>query len=346
MTDSAAPKPSKLASFFKYLGLSVLFCAILWGMLVGLGHILQPKGNSKDDGLIESRAYGFLAEPDDSLDAVFLGDSLASTGFSPMRIWGDAGVASFVCSVNVEQVSYAYTMLRDVFKTQKPQVVFLETEMLYNPFSVGKVFKQFVKDQFTVAEYHHRWKELTLEDFTGQVKYDKVSNLKGSNPKALCEPADTSCYMLPSDEVELPGKLNLVFLRALADLCEENGAQFVLVATPHTRDWNYARHNGCAQIAQDLGIDFIDMNTEPIASEVGIDWSHDARDAGIHLNYHGMNKVSDWMASYLSETLGLPDHRGDQAYARWGKCLEEYEEYMAKVAKDPEKYDIPGVHMY
>ena len=219
MTDSAAPKPSKLASFFKYLGLSVLFCAILWGMLVGLGHILQPKGNSKDDGLIESRAYGFLAEPDDSLDAVFLGDSLASTGFSPMRIWGDAGVASFVCSVNGEQVSYAYTMLRDVFKTQKPQVVFLETEMLYNPFSVGKVFKQLVKDQFTVAEYHHRWKELTLEDFTGQVKYDKVSNLKGSNPKALCEPADTSCYMLPSDEVELPGKLNLVFLRALADLC-------------------------------------------------------------------------------------------------------------------------------
>ena len=107
MTDSAAPKPSKLASFFKYLGLSVLFCAILWGMLVGLGHILQPKGNSKDDGLIESRAYGFLAEPDDSLDAVFLGDSLASTGFSPMRIWGDAGVASFVCSVNGEQVSYA-----------------------------------------------------------------------------------------------------------------------------------------------------------------------------------------------------------------------------------------------
>ena len=52
MTDSAASKPSKLASFFKYLGLSVLFCAILWGMLVGLGHILQPKGNSKDDGLI------------------------------------------------------------------------------------------------------------------------------------------------------------------------------------------------------------------------------------------------------------------------------------------------------
>ena len=59
-----------------------------------------------------------------------------------------------------------------------------------------------------------------------------------------------------------------------------------------------------------------------------------------------MNKVSDWMASYLSQTLGLPDHRDDGAYARWNKCLAEYEEYMAKVAKDPEKYDIPGVHMY
>ncbi len=346
MTDSATPKRPRLARFFKYAGLSLLFCAILWGMLVGLGHILQPKDNPQDDGLPESRAYGFRAEPDNTLDAVFLGDSLASTAFSPMRIWSDTGVTSFVCSVNGEQVSYAYIMLRDFFKTQKPRVVFLETEMLYNDFDVWKAVKQLVKDQLAVVEYHHRWKELTLEDFFGQVKYDKVSNLKGSNPKALCEPADTSSYMLPSSDISMPGTLNMTVLRGLVDLCKENGAQFVLVATPHTRDWDCARHNGCAQIAQNLGIEFIDMNTEPIASEIDIDWSQDTRDVGVHLNYRGMNKVSDWMASYLSQSLGLPDHRGDGAYEQWDECLTEYEGYMAKVARDPEKYDVPGVHMY
>ena len=346
-TPQPAPKaPSKLALFGKYLGLSILFCAILWGMLFLMGQVLQPKGNSKEAGQLESRAYGFLAEPQDSIDVLFLGDSLASTAFSPMRIWDESGVTSFVCSANGEQVSYAITLLNDFFKTQSPQVVFLEAEMLYSWVDVGKMFKQFVKDQLTVIEYHHRWKELTLEDFTGQVRYDDVSELKGYNPKAYSEPADTSAYMLPDDSVALPDDINLDILYALVQTCRENGTRFILVATPQTRDWNYARHNGCVQIAEELGIEFIDMNIDPIASEVGIDWSRDSRDAGIHLNLRGTKKVSTWMAGYLTRTLGLEGHEGDPAYAAWEEAVPRYRKHMKDVEEHPEKHDIAGSHMY
>ncbi len=344
MTENT--KPSKLKTFLKYAGLTVAFCAILLAIFYALGRVVMPKDNTAQAGVVESRAYGFVAEPENTLDAVFLGDSLASTSFFPMRMWEDAGITSYVCSVNGEQISYALTLLGDFFNYQKPKVVFLETQMLYNPFEVGKAFKQFLKDTFPLLEYHHRWKELTLDDILLRQRSDQVSSLKGANPKALTQAADTSTYMTPSDEVETPGELNMVVLRMLVKMCEENGAQLVLVSTPQVRDWNYARHNGCTQIAEELGITFIDMNTDPVSSEVGIDWSTDARDGGVHLNWRGGNKVSDWIAAKLRDDYDLPDHRGDGAYAQWDTCLTEYNDYIAKAAKDPEKYDVPGQHMY
>ena len=66
----------------------------------------------------------------------------------------------------------------------------------------------------------------------------------------------------------------------------------------------------------------------------------------MHLNYRGAKKVSDWMATLLSETYGLTDHRNDEAYAQWDECLTEYNKFLAKMKKDPKKYDIPGKHMY
>ena len=346
MTETTQPKPSRLRGFFKYLGLSVLFCAILLGIFWVAGRVLVPKDNTEQAGMVEARAYGFLAEPDNTLDAVFLGDSLASTSFLPMRMWEDAGITSYVCSVNGEQISYALTMLGDFLSHQSPKVVFLETQMLYNPFDIGKAAKQLLKDAFPIFEYHHRWKSLTLNDFLLKDGNGKVSNMKGANPKALTEPADTSSYMTPSDEVESPGDLNVLVLKMLIKMCQDRGTEFVLVSTPQVRDWNYARHNGCTQLAQELGIDFIDMNVDPASSEVGIDWTTDARDAGVHLNYRGAKKVSDWMATLLSETYGLTDHRNDEACAQWDECLTEYNKFLAKMKKDPKKYDIPGKHMY
>jgi hypothetical protein len=339
-------KPSRLRGFLKYTGLTVLFCAILLALFTAVGSVLMPR-NSTEAGRTESRAYGFVSEPENTIDVLFMGDSLASTAFFPMRIWSNSGITSYVCSGNGEQISYALGMLGTFLDCQSPKVVFLETQMLYNKFDAGLAVKQVVKDFLPIIEYHQRWKQLTLDDLLGTDDgSDHVSCLKGSNPKALYQAADTSNYMTASDEVERPGTLNVMVLKMLVQMCEEKGVKFVLVSTPQVQDWSYARHNGCAQVAEELGIDFIDMNTDPVSSEVGIDWSLDSRDAGMHLNYRGADKVSDWMASYLSQNYGLADHRSDESYSQWNDCLEQYTEYMAKVAKDPEEYDVPGKHMY
>ena len=50
--------------------------------------------------------------------------------------------------------------------------------------------------------------------------------------------------------------------------------------------------------------------------EIGIDFSTDFADSG-HLNVHGAEKVSVYLADYMTAHFDLPDHRGDAAYSSW-----------------------------
>ena len=42
---------------------------------------------------------------------------------------------------------------------------------------------------------------------------------------------------------------------------EENGAQLMLVSTPSLKNWNSERHNTVAELAEEFGLEYIDMNT-------------------------------------------------------------------------------------
>lgn len=81
-----------------------------------------------------------------------------------------------------------------------------------------------------------------------------------------------------------------------------------------------ARHNRTEQLASELGLDYVDLNVGK--SRVDIDWSADTYDAGDHLNVSGARKVTAAVGGLLSGRYGMPDHRGDDAYASWDEAYE------------------------
>ena len=83
-----------------------------------------------------------------------------------------------------------------------------------------------------------------------------------------------------------------------------------------------ARHNSIERFAKEIGVDYIDMNTMP--SEVPIDWEHDTRDMGDHLNIYGAEKATAYLGSYLEDTGLLTDHRDDPAYSGWNESLASF----------------------
>ena len=116
----------------------------------------------------------------------------------------------------------------------------------------------------------------------------------------------------------------------IQELCEEHGAKLLLLSTPSTVNWNYQRHNGIQELADELGLEYIDLNTR--TQEVPIDWSKDTFDRGDHLNHTGTVKVSQFLAKYMEGTQMFSDRRGDSKYASWNTLLQDYEAEVAKAS--------------
>lgn len=108
----------------------------------------------------------------------------------------------------------------------------------------------------------------------------------------------------------------------MVNFCKQNSAEFLLVSTPSTVNWDSKRHNGMAKFAEELGINYIDMNTGD--SKVDIDWNKDTRDAGDHLNYSGAVKVTKALGEYIDKNYDLPDNRNNPEYVKWNESLTRY----------------------
>lgn len=294
-------------------------------LLVLLSALFVPKNNSEEAGMLDAAANGVLGEPANTIDAVILGDSEVYNAISPMRMWGQEGITSYVCSTNVQNLPYALTLLKRATQAQTPRIVVLDTNEVYNELSLNDVAKRTLQDFLPVLEYHDRWKSLTLRDFDPRVEYTWTDPLKGFVINTDIDPVGAEAlagYMAPTDEAEQISRLNAYYLGQVIDYCRSIGAEPVLVSTPSTKNWSMAKHNAIAAYAEEADVDYIDLNTG--ADKVDIDWQIDTRDKGDHMNLFGATKVSDKLAARFALDYGLEDHRGDADYGAWDEALELY----------------------
>ena len=313
----------------KLIGCLAVLFAIIGIVLVALSALFTPKDNTEEAGMYDARAHGILGEPADSIDVVFVGDSEVYNGYSPLRMWEQYGFTTYLCSTNAQKLPYANTILHRATSKQHPAIVLIETNEIYNEIGANDIAKRMLQDTLPVFEYHDRWKTLRLEDFYEPVSYTWTSDTKGYELNKDSTPAEEGLGMEDNGKPGEVGRLNRICLEWMLDYVRSIGAVPVLVSTPSIVNWNSERHDAIAALAQEEGVDYIDLNFEP--TKVDIDWQADTRDRGDHLNFHGATKASDALGRYLSETYDLPDHRGDPAYASWDECLREYIEAAANL---------------
>ena len=73
-----------------------------------------------------------------------------------------------------------------------------------------------------------------------------------------------------------------------------------------------------ARICAENGVPVLDYNT-PGGRDIGFDYATDLADHA-HVNTAGAQKISTDLAAYLAEHYGMPDKRGDAAYAAWDEA--------------------------
>ena len=298
---------------------AALFLLLLSLLLATVSFIFSPKNDLKDFGMRDSAANAILGEKENTIDVLVLGDSEAYSSISPMDIWREYGITSYVCATSGQYLYYSDTLLQRAFKTQSPKVVIMETDAIYRKFSISNSVSQKIKNIFSIFEYHDRWKTLRPHDFFSPVEYTWTDDYKGYYYNTHISASKKTDHMSKTDDVAQIPELNKLYLRKMASFCEKNGAAFILVSTPSTVNWNYARHNGIAEIAEELGVEYLDLNL--MNDRINIDWSRDTRDKGDHLNHYGATKVTSFLGSYISGRYDLPDRRGDPVFLKWDEAF-------------------------
>lgn len=306
---------------------SVSFVLILTVILILLSRLFSPKNNSVEAGMHNRGASGILAEPDNTIDYIVLGNSEGYSSISPMEIWNEYGYTGYVCCSPEQSLPLSVRIIGEATKHQKPKIVMLEASSIHITSDLSDASDQALNYVLKVFQYHDRWKNLKKEDFLSKPKYDTVNCMKGyefSDVVAGCEEE----YSEKSDEstpTAIP-KSNQMYLKMINKICKNNGAKFVIVSIPTFKYWKYETHEAIQNFCDKNGIEYYDMNM--IKDEVAIDWEKDTCDEGEHLNYSGAKKTTKHVGKHLNKEGTLQNHKGDEKYKHWDK---QYEEYKSRV---------------
>lgn len=302
----------------RILGAATLIVGFLILLAVS-SYLLIPKDNTAAAGMEEASANGILGEKANTIDVIVLGDSESFAAISPMQIWESTGYTSYVCGTSSQKLTYSTTMLKRALQKQKPKIVILETLAIYRKITLGDIALNELSNVFPVFRYHDRWKSVKPNDFGKTISATWTNPNKGFMINKTIKPCESRDYMAYKGVTSEAATANFFYLNRIKKICDENGAELILLSTPSPVNWNDARHRGTQALAEKLGCSFIDLNL--MNDQVKIDWSQDTRDAGDHLNNSGATKVTSFLSDYLSGRGILSDHRGDQNYAHWDQGL-------------------------
>lgn len=286
-----------------------------------------------------SNAYSFTSEPDNTIQVAGIGNSDLYSAFSPTVLWDDYGYTSTIIAAPRLTVANAYELLKQLFKTQSPQVLFIEVDMLYKdvPNKSKKAFEEYkkstaqlqfnkfinnfdsnrfqttIENHFTIFLFHDRWKgknvKKTGDNSHGYYFSKDIVSLKSAN------------HMKNTDDKEGIVQENLDLLDDMVTMCKEKGVEVVFLEMPSVTSWSMERHNAVQELADSYNFDFIDCNL--LMDNIEINIKNDFRDKGNHLNYYGAKKITKYVGNYLSK-YSLENRAQNPNYSFWNESSTEF----------------------
>lgn len=342
----------------KWVAAVAVLVAALLVILFLLQRLFMPKYMSDipEGALVEE----YYQETTDH-DVIFVGDCEVYENFSPITLWEEYGITSYIRGSAQQLAWQSYYLLEDTLRYEKPEVVVFNVLALkydepqseaYNRMSIdgmkmssskiGAIKASMTEEEhmldyiFPILRYHSRWSDLSWEDVEYMFHKDKVSHngyymrVDVRPAEGFPEPDKLADYTLGSNAMS--------YLDKMRTLCEENDIEFVLVKSPSLfPHWYDEWDEQIVDYAERYDLDY--FNYEKLAEEVGIDYDTDTYDGGLHLNLAGAEKLSAYFGAYLKENYDLEDHREDPGYAKvYAQKTTFYDEMEAAQYEELEKY--------
>ena len=340
----------------------LVFCAVVLWLLQLL---LMPKYmESSQEGALIPEYYDNAGNN----DVIFIGDCEVYENFSPITMWEEYGITSFIRGSAQQMIWQSYYLMEETFQYETPDViVFNVLSMKYDtPESTGDSDKREAYNRMTLdgmrwsaskwnsimasltqeekdwegqfsyilplLRYHDRWSQLTAEDFTYWFTKKQISD-SGYLMQTGVKPYTNPYVEKPLVDYSF-GENSWYYLNKMVELCKKHGTQLVLVKAPSLYPvWWDQWDAQITDFAEENELLYINMLDH--VEEIGIDWSTDTYDAGLHLNVYGAEKAAVWFGQILSQQCGVADRRDEAGISSiWQeKCAAYHARKEALAAK-------------
>ena len=353
MKENGAVSGKKRAGFLVRL---VCFAVIAVLLLVYANYVLTPK---HDYGICSM--MNLYRQPEDSVDVLTVGSSLAYAGVNTNVLWEEFGIASYnLCSAE-QPFWVSYYTIREALKTQHPKVILLDAKAatytrdyskrgrtILSTFGIKGIENRIgaimacvetprdaVSYILGLPEVHSNYKKLTAEDFV----FPPDNGGRGESWKGYIESDVVESHERPS-VVWNSVKRNMndreeEYARKIFEMVRDEGITMLVVGFPNPDYANdHMYYNSLFAIAEEYGVPWINYNDPSL--RFGLRFSTDFADWQ-HLNVKGSITFTRKLGEDLQAMYSLEDHRGDAYYASYDTCAEiwaeKYEDFESSDTK-------------
>lgn len=317
---------------------------VLFIILYLLQRLLVPKYIT---GIVEGAFVSeYYREENKDFDVIFVGDCEVYENFSPVALWNEYGINSYIRGSAQQYIWQSYYLLEDTLRYHKPKVVVFNIQSLqydesqseaYNRMTlegmkwsrakVGSINASMTEDEhfidyvFPILRYHDRWKELTSDDVKYMFKTKPIT-FNGYYMRTDVLPAKDVPEGRPMEDYSFGDKA-WEYMDKIRTLCEENDIELVLIKAPSLYPYWYDEYEAQVEdYASKYNLTYINFLEHQ--DETKVDYNTDTYDGGLHMNLSGAEKLSHYIGPILLEH-GATDRRGDETLSDiWQKEIQRY----------------------
>lgn len=315
--------------------LCVLLVLALFVAAFGLtSRLLSPKYMTS---LVEGSMISQYYREAGGHDVIFIGDCEVYANFSPMELYRSNGITAYVRGTSQQLIWQSYYILEETLQYETPKAVVYNVNAMRYSQPVSEAYNRltidgmrwseqkvniirasmteeedFLSYVFPILRYHARFDELAAEDFEYLFKV-RDNTFNGHLMNKEIKPVSS----LPAKRVLADyqfGDICYEYLEKMAALCREKGVELILIKAPSLYPYWYDEYE--AQIldfAQAHGLAYYNFTT--CTEQIGLDFSKDTYDGGLHLNLTGAVKLSNYFGDILAREHGMKDHRDNPEIA-------------------------------
>jgi len=334
--------------------------AVVLVSLFLLQRLLVPK---YVDGVVEGAFVAEYYGEEKNHDVIFIGDCEVYENFSPVVLWEEYGINSYIRGSAEQYIWQSYYLLEDTLRYETPEAVVFNVQSLqfdesqreaynrmtlegmrWSPSKVKAILASMRDDEhfldyvFPILRYHSRWSELTAADVEYMFSTKRVSH-NGYYMRVDVKAAENVPQGKPLADYSF-GENAWQYLEKMTALCAEKGIRLILIKAPSLYPYWYPQWEEQVEAyAEKNSLPYI--NFLELTDEIGIDYTTDTYDGGLHMNLSGAEKLSRYMGRVLRDEAEVPDRRDEEALcAVWAEKAAAYE---AEKQAQYEYYGMEGI---